>query len=134
MGAWGRGSGGAMVSDAKRMERAGRKVLREHARRMRREPTLAEARFWHYAKDRGIGGMKFRRQVGVGPYIADFLCAEAWLIVEIDGGQHTEDRDGERDAFLAAQGYRVLRFWNSDVLTDMDAVGATILAARGGTR
>ncbi|MCA3573500.1 MAG: endonuclease domain-containing protein [Aestuariivirga sp.] len=123
-----------MVSDAKRVERAGHKTLREHAKRMRREPTLAEARFWHYAKDRGIGDMKFRRQVAVGSYIADFLCTEELFIVEIDGGQHTEARDAERDAWLKAQGYQVLRFWNSDVLTDMDAVAATILAARDGTR
>ena len=123
-----------MVSDDKKRERAGRKALLQHAKRMRREPTLAEARFWHYAKDRAIGGMKFRRQVAVGPYVADFVCAEELFIVEIDGGQHGEERDAERDQYLAALGYRVLRFWNSDVLTDMDAVGATILAARDGTR
>jgi very-short-patch-repair endonuclease len=98
---------------------------------MRREPTPGEARFWHHAKGRGIGGMKFRRQVPVGGYIADFLCAEERLIVEIDGGQHGEERDAERDAELGALGFRVLRFWNSDVLSDMAAVAEAILGQRG---
>jgi very-short-patch-repair endonuclease len=89
-----------MVSGGTKETRARREVLRENARRMRREPTPAEARFWHYAKNRGIGGMKFRRQVAVGPFIADFLCAEERLIVEIDGGQHGEERDVDRDARL----------------------------------
>ena len=72
--------------------------MQRHAKLMRREPTEAEARFWHYAKNRGIGGLKFRRQEAVGPYIADFLCTEECLIVEIDGGQHGEERDAARDA------------------------------------
>ena len=119
-----------MVSEETRKRRAQRQRLQPRAKAMRREPTPAEARFWHYAKDRIIGGLKFRRQVAIGPYIADFFCAGKWLVVEIDGGQHAESpRDAERDAWLRGQGYRVLRFWNSDVLTDMDAVAATILAA-----
>jgi very-short-patch-repair endonuclease len=117
-----------MVSDATKDKRTGRKGLALNAKHMRREPTEAEARFWHYARDRGIGGMKFRRQVAVGPYIADFLCTEHSLIVEIDGGQHGEARDGQRDAFLTSAGYRVLRFWNHDVLQDMSAVADSILA------
>ena len=117
-----------MVSDATKDKRAGRKGLALNAKRMRREPTEAEARFWHYARNRGIGGMKFRRQVAVGAYIADFLCTEHSLIVEIDGGQHGEERDGARDDFLRACGYQVLRFWNHDVLQDMSAVAETILA------
>ncbi len=119
-----------MVFGGTKEARAGREGLRENAKRMRREPTPAEARFWHYAKNRGIGGMKFRRQVAVGPFIADFLCTEERLIVEIDGGQHGEERDAERDAQLKALGFLVLRFWNSDVLMDMSAVVDGILAAR----
>lgn len=97
---------------------------------MRREATPAESWFWHHAKNRGIGGLKFRRQVPLGPYIADFLCAEERLIVEIDGGQHGHARDGERDARLLDMGYRILRFWNNDVMADMVAVAETIVAAR----
>jgi very-short-patch-repair endonuclease len=118
-----------MVSEGMKERRAATRRLQTLARHMRHEPTSAEARFWHHARNRAIGGMKFRRQVPVGPYIADFLCLEEMLIVEIDGGQHGEDSDGKRDAFLRACGYRVLRFWNSD-LADMDAVVGTILAAR----
>ena len=120
-----------MVSDATRNQRKRRESLAVLARRMRREPTEAEARFWHYARNRGIGGLKFRRQVALGAFIADYLCAEENIIVEIDGGQHAEDgRDTARDAYLTAQGYRILRFWNHDVLSDMSAVAETILAAR----
>ena len=117
-----------MVSDATSSKRKRRSHLQRHAKLMRREPTEAEARFWHYARNRGIGGLKFRRQVAVGPYIADFLCTEECLIVEIDGGQHGEERDAARDAWLHGEGFRVLRFWNNDVLGDMSAVGETILA------
>jgi very-short-patch-repair endonuclease len=119
-----------MVSSVRQRERAGGKQRREHAKSMRREPTPAEAWFWLHAKNRGIGGMKFRRQVPVGPYIADFLCAEAALIVEIDGGQHGNERDAGRDARLQDMGYRVLRFWNADVLLNVTAVTETILANR----
>jgi very-short-patch-repair endonuclease len=119
-----------MVSDATMERRRRRGGLQENARRMRREPTAAEARFWHHAKNRGIAGMKFRRQVAVGPYIADFLCTEERLIVEIDGGQHGEVRDAGRDAELMALGYEVVRFWNSDVLGDFAAVAETILRWR----
>jgi very-short-patch-repair endonuclease len=119
-----------MVTDARKSARDSGGLHRNNAKLMRREPTPAEARFWHYAKNRGIGGMKFRRQVPVGQYIADFLCAEQRLIVEIDGGQHGDERDATRDAHLQSLGYRVLHFWNSDVMADMTAVAETILAAR----
>ena len=119
-----------MVSDATREKRHSRQHRAQYAKHMRRSPTPAEARFWHYAKNRGIGGMKFRRQVPIGAYIADFLCTEEGLIVEIDGGQHGEERDADRDAFLRSLGYRVLRFWNTDVMGDMSAVADTILAER----
>jgi very-short-patch-repair endonuclease len=121
-----------MSADTKKRSRSSKPLL-PLAKAMRREPTQAEARFWHYAKNRGIGGLKFRRQVPVGPYVADFLCAERMLIVEIDGGQHADNaHDDVRDAYLAAEGYVVLRFWNSDVLADMVAVGETILKRLSG--
>lgn len=80
-----------------------------------------------------LGGWKWRRQVPVGPYIADFLCVEASLVVELDGGQHSEQRayDERRTHFLQAQGLRVLRFWNREVLTNCDGVCLTILRACG---
>jgi very-short-patch-repair endonuclease len=74
--------------------------------------------------------MKFKRQVAVGPYIADFLCAEDSLVVEIDGGQHGAEQDAERDLWFVERGYRVLRFGNRDVLQDMSAVVDGILAER----
>ena len=129
---WGEGVA-SMVSDADngQARRRGKRLHPGTPSRMRREPTKAELRFWHHEKDRGIGGLKFRRQVAVGPYIADFLCAEERLIVEIDGGQHGDGRDVS--GMLSLKGrwaYRVLRFWNHDVLRDMSAVADTILAER----
>ncbi|TIV93403.1 MAG: endonuclease domain-containing protein [Mesorhizobium sp.] len=102
---------------------------RNFARSMRREPTEAEDRLWQELRGRRLDNIKFRRQVPTGRYVADFVCAEARLIVEIDGSQHAESRhDQERDAELKARGFRVLRFWNDDVLKELDAVCDTIIA------
>ena len=102
---------------------------RNFARSMRREPTEAEDRLWQELRGRRLDKIKFRRQVPIGRYVADFVCAEAKLIVEIDGSQHAESRhDQERDAALKASGFRVLRFWNDDVLKELDAVCDTIIA------
>jgi very-short-patch-repair endonuclease len=80
-------------------------------------------------RGRRLDSIKFRRQVPVGKFIADFICAEAGLIVEIDGSQHADSHyDRERDAELKARGFRVLRFWNDDVLKDLNAVCDTIIA------
>ena len=96
---------------------------------MCREPTEAEDRLWHELRGRRLDNIKFRRQVPMGRYVADFVCAEARLIVEIDGSQHAESRhDQERDGELKARGFRVLRFWNDDVLKELDAVCDTIIA------
>ncbi|WP_217578349.1 endonuclease domain-containing protein [Mesorhizobium sp. GbtcB19] len=104
-------------------------VKRNFARSMRREPTEAEDRLWQELRGRRLDNIKFRRQVPMGRYVADFVCAEARLIVEIDGSQHAESRhDQERDAELKARGFRVLRFWNEDVLKELDAVCDTIIA------
>jgi very-short-patch-repair endonuclease len=81
-------------------------------------------------RDRRLAGFKFVRQKSIGPYVVDFLCRDWSLIVEVDGGQHAESRsDQVRDAFLASEGYRVLRFWNSDVLGNIDGVLETVLAS-----
>ena len=102
---------------------------REFARRMRRKSTEAEERLWQELRGRRLDGIKVRRQVPFDPYVADFLCAEAMLVIEVDGSQHGGSaRDGTRTRFFNAKGYRVLRFWNDEVLREMDAVCATIIA------
>ena len=99
------------------------------ARRLRRDATDAESRLWLKLGDRRLSGFKFARQRPIGPYIVDFVCRDRKLIVEVDGGQHADNvRDRIRDDNLAAEGYRVLRFWNTDVLSNMDGVLITILA------
>lgn len=85
--------------------------------------TDAERKLWLALRDRRLGGFKFRRQVPVGPWIVDFLCKEAQLVVEVDGGQHAgSPRDRRRDAWLAGEGYRVVRVWNNEVLGNLDGV------------
>ncbi len=102
---------------------------RSRARAMRGAPTETELRLWRLLRDRRLNGFKFRRQVPVGPYIVDFLCVGAKLIVEADGFQHAESRgDNVRDAYLERQGWRVLRFWNNEVFQNREGVLETILA------
>ena len=102
------------------------------ARAMRRKPTEAERKLWYALRDRRMQKIKFRRQAPVGPYIADFLCIEHRLVVEADGGRHAEStKDAVRDDWLARNGYRILRFWNRDILTAQESVLATIAAACG---
>ncbi|MGH6909317.1 MAG: endonuclease domain-containing protein [Phenylobacterium sp.] len=104
------------------------------ARELRRDDTDAEARLWSALRARRLGGWKWKRQVPWGPYFVDFLCVEAGLVVEVDGGQHS-DRvayDERRTAYLARSGLQVLRFWNTAVLTNRDGVCMTILEACGG--
>jgi very-short-patch-repair endonuclease len=87
-------------------------------------------RLWLKLRDRRLSGFKFTRQHAVGPYMADFVCRDRKLIIEVDGGQHADNvHDRIRDDNLGAQGYRILRFWNTDVLSNMDGVLTTILAA-----
>jgi very-short-patch-repair endonuclease len=105
---------------------------RSLAKSMRRQPTEAEAVLWRILRNRRLSTLKFRRQAPIPPYIADFVCFEHRLIVEADGSQHAENiRDEKRDAFLAAQGFTVLRFWNSDILTNARMIEETILARCG---
>ena len=99
-----------------------------HARRLREGATDAEHRLWHHLRNRNLGGFKFRRQVTIGPFIADFACVEAQLIIEADGGQHGTEADARRTEMLEALGWRVLRFWNHDILQQADVVLETILS------
>jgi len=104
--------------------------LQRRAKEMRREPVLYERRLWKMLRDRRLEGLKFRRQVVIGRYIADFVCLRHRIIVEADGPQH-EDRieDVERDAFLREQNFRVLRFPNTQIENRSHEVIAAILAA-----
>ena len=100
------------------------KLAQERARSLRLSLTDAERRLWHYLRRRHIHGMRFRRQVPVGPYIVDFVCLDARLAVELDGSQHqlAIAYDAQRDRFLRSRGYRVLRFWDNDVLARTQSV------------
>ena len=100
---------------------------------MRHEPTDAERVLWQRLRHLGVGGSHFRRQATTGPYFADFACHAARLVIELDGGQHNETRaiahDAMRSGDLQARGYRVLRFWNNDVLGNIQGVMETIATA-----
>jgi len=105
------------------------RVAANKARRLRRDSTDAEMRLWLKLRDRRLAGFKFIRQYLIGPYVVDFVCRDNKLIIEVDGGQHAENaQDRTRDRDLAEEGFRVLRFWNTDVLSNIDGVLATILA------
>jgi very-short-patch-repair endonuclease len=86
--------------------------------------TDAERRLWYYLRAHRFEGLGFRRQVPLGPYVADFLCEQLRIVVEVDGGQHAERKreDEERTRWFNSRGYRVVRFWNSDVMGNMEGV------------
>ncbi|MBY2928495.1 endonuclease domain-containing protein [Sphingomonadales bacterium 56] len=98
------------------------------AKQLRRDLTPAEARLWYNLRAKRFAGVKFRRQTVIGPYIADFTCRTAMLVIEVDGDTHGSaiQYDAERTAFLEQQGWRVLRFTNADVLQNLEAVLSTI--------
>ena len=98
------------------------------ARELRRNFTDAERKLWHALRSQ-LPQFKWRRQMPVGPYFVDFCCFAEKLVIEIDGGQHasTSDYDERRTAFLKSEGYRVIRFWNTDVLTNTAGVLEAIL-------
>ena len=101
-----------------------------NARQLRKNRTDAERALWERLRRKQLEGCRFRQQVPLGSYIADFLCAKRMLIVEVDGGQHAGARsDRTRTAWLEARGFRVLRFWNNDVLQNLDGVVEMILIA-----
>ncbi len=101
------------------------------ARQLRQSSTDAEKKLWTLLRRRSLGGWKFRRQEPIGPYVADFVCRRAKLAIEVDGGQHAANRVSEqiRTRFLENQGFRVLRFWNHDVLAKPEGVRTEIAAA-----
>jgi len=100
-----------------------------HARRLRRDETDAERRLWSRLRNRQLGGFKFRRQETVGRCVADFACVECRLIVEAGGGQHSDEVDRARTEYLQSLGWKVLRFWNNEVLRNTDGVLEAILRA-----
>ena len=96
---------------------------------MRQEPTPAESKMWAYLRAHRTEGIHFRRQHAIGPYIADFCAPSMKLIIELDGSQHLDQEEyaAERSAYLEAKGYRVLRFWNGDVMNNIVGVMGLIL-------
>lgn len=99
------------------------RTISPHARALRRHMTEAEKRLWSHLRGRRMGGHKFRRQWTIGAYVADFACIELMLVIEADGGQHSEnDSDARRTQWLESQGWHVLRFWNNDIVSNIDGV------------
>ncbi len=100
------------------------KNLTKTARTLRKNSTDAEKILWYNIRAKQLEGLKFRRQEPIGRYVVDFVCFERNLIIELDGGQHAIDRekDIERDCWLKNEGFRVLRFWNNDVLNNLEGV------------
>jgi very-short-patch-repair endonuclease len=119
------------MSSAQRQSRSDPRV--PNARWLRRDVTLAERKLWSHLKRLSPETSHFRRQAPIGSYFVDFACHAQRLVIELDGGQHNESTQAEvdkrRDAYLATKGYRVLRFWNNDVLTDIDGVLSVIAEA-----
>lgn len=111
------------------MARASRSL--SHAKRMRHSQTDAETRLWRNLRAGRLAGYKFRRQQPLGRYIVDFVCFEQRLVIEVDGGQHLDAQlaDAVRTDWLESQGYRVLRFWNDDVLLRTQLVLAEVFKA-----
>lgn len=123
-------SGGRVRGVPSNDERERARQLRDRAREMRANPTPAERRLWTMLRDRRMPSVKFRRQHVIDPYIVDFACLERSVIVEADGGQHAESvADRRRDAYLTQRGFRVLRFWNNEVLENPGGVFEMICAA-----
>jgi len=107
-----------------------RTMPNQNARQLRKQMTDAERALWRLLRHRQVGGLRFRRQVPIDRNIVDFACLEARLVIEVDGGQHSESQsDKVRDAYLHSQGFRVLRLWNNDVLSNREGVHRTIIEA-----
>lgn len=99
-------------------------TLKQNAKRLRLDQTDAERKLWMHLRSRQMNGTKFRRQQPIGRYIVDFFCPESKLVIELDGGHHTAqtEADQQRTNFLTKAGYRVLRFWDNEVLSETEAV------------
>jgi len=110
------------------------KRLTPVARKLRRAMTQAETRLWSHLRGSVLKGAKFVRQFPIGPHVADFACRSAKLVVELDGGQHSAEVDALRTASIETHGYRVIRFWNNDVLANtegvLEAIRQELLIAR----
>jgi len=108
-------------------------MLRQRARQLRKSMTDAEQALWARLRRRQMHGHKFRRQHPLGGYIVDYVCLDEKLVVEVDGGQHDEqrDQDAQRTRYLEQRGFRVIRFWNHQVLGELDAVTEAITEALG---
>jgi very-short-patch-repair endonuclease len=106
-------------------------VLLEVAHRLRAKSTDAESELWFHLRASRLNGLKFRRQHPIPPYVVDFYCESARLVVEADGSQHNESVDAVRTRFLESRGLKVLRFWDNEVLTSMEGVLEAILNAVG---
>lgn len=113
-------------------------IRRAAAKKLRANTTPHERTLWRALKELPIEGTHFRRQAPIGRYVVDFLCPAKRLIIELDGGHHNDDetakRDSERQAWLEKEGYRVVRFWNSDVTGDLNAVLERIYVELYGSR
>src|SRR5262249_8485442 len=119
-------AGGEGTEQASRAPRPS--IATTRARALRSQMTDAERKLWFALRDRRFSNFKFRRQVPLGPFIGDFVCFSARLVVEVDGGQHTDSQyDEQRDRWLAANDFLVKRFWNSDVLTNIEGVLAVLI-------
>ena len=109
------------------------KRRRQFAKAMRSEMSTAEFRLWLRLRKPGIANLRFRRQALIGPYIVDFFCPHAKLIVEVDGDQHAQANsitaDNKRDQWLEGQGYRIMRFWTVEIANNLDGVCDAIAAA-----
>jgi very-short-patch-repair endonuclease len=106
---------------------------RDTARRLRKKSTDAEIKLWRHLRQLPMSGSHFRRQVPIGAYVADFACMASKLLIEVDGGQHGEaenaSRDEARTRWLEAEGYRVIRFWNNEIINNIDGVMEAIYVA-----
>ena len=109
--------------------------LLKHAKALRKDMTDAERRLWYHLRGHRFEGAKFKRQKPIGSFIVDFVCMESRLVIELDGGQHADNTgyDQRRDAWLTANGYRVLRFWNNEVMQNLPGVLERIREALGFT-
>ncbi len=103
--------------------------MKKNSRRLRKNQTDAEKKIWYFLRNRRFSGLKFRRQYPIGSFIVDFCCLEKKIIIEVDGSQHFEQvsSDAQRTFFLHQQGFKVLRFWNNEVLNKSEAVLEAIL-------
>jgi very-short-patch-repair endonuclease len=108
----------------------------ENARQLRKEPTPAERKLWAHLRNNQLLGVNFRRQHGIGQYVSDFCSPKMKLIIELDGSQHLEQQnyDKQRTEYFESQGYKVIRFWNNEIINNIENVLQRITIALLGTR